>query len=62
MRSMKMKDKTQKIAIKYNENTTQTNDELEDQSFDSYFEESVKSLMIRLEDLNKIRDSVMEKK
>lgn len=57
-----MKDKTQKIAIKYNENTTQTNDELEDQSFDSYFEESVKSLMIRLEDLNKIRDSVMEKK
>jgi hypothetical protein len=59
---MKMKDKTQKIAIKYNENTTQTNDELEDQSFDSYFEESVKSLMIRLEDLNKIRDSVMEKK
>jgi hypothetical protein len=59
---MKMKDKTQKIAIKYNKNTTQTNDELEDQSFDSYFEESVKSLMIRLEDLNKIRDSVMEKK
>lgn len=34
---MKMKDKTQKIAIKYNKNTTQTNDELEDQSFDSYF-------------------------
>lgn len=59
---MKMKDKTQRIAIKYAKNTTQTIDNLEDQSFDSYFEESIKSLLIRLEELNKMRDTIMDKK
>lgn len=57
-----MKDKTQRIAIKYAKNTTQTIDNLEDQSFDSYFEESIKSLLIRLEELNKMRDTIMDKK
>jgi|JI7StandDraft_1071085.scaffolds.fasta_scaffold1167589_1 hypothetical protein len=34
---MKMKDKTQRVAIKYTKNTAQTIDNLEDLSFDSYF-------------------------
>ncbi len=32
-----MKDKTQRVAIKYTKNTAQTIDNLQDISFDSYF-------------------------
>jgi len=59
---MKMRDKTQRIAIKYTKNTAQTIDNLEDQSFDSYFEEVAKNLLIRLKELNRVRDTVMERR
>lgn len=40
----------------------QTNDQLEDKSFDSYFEESANDIMIKIRQLNQVKDQILNKK
>ena len=55
-----MNNKEQKIAVKEVANAAQTINFMEEQSFDSYFEENTKDLLIKLNEMKEIRDVVLD--
>lgn len=61
LKELKMRDKSKQIAVKYVANAAQTIDAMEETSFDSYFEENTKDLIMKLKEFNEIRDKVIER-
>ena len=57
---MRLKSKNQRLPAKYVNSVAQTNDQMQEKDFDDYFVLDAKNIFDRLEELNEIRDKIIE--
>ena len=60
MKELRLKSKNQRLPAKYVNSVAQTNDQMQEKDFDDYFVLDAKNIFDRLEELNEIRDKIIE--
>lgn len=60
MKENRLKSKNQRMPAKFISSVAQTNDQMQEKDFQDYFVEDASSIFSRLEELNAIRDRIVE--
>ena len=60
MKELRLKSKNQRLPAKYVNSVAQTNDQMQEKDFDDYFVLDANNIFDRLEELNDIRDKIIE--
>jgi len=60
MKENRLKSKNQRLPAKFISSVAQTNDQMEEKDFEDYFVEDAESIYDRLEQLNSIRDRIVD--